>query len=153
MWIRCCILALLSTALTAGTAPANISGAWRLNVERSLWGSRPRPLGVILRIQHNEPVLTYSGVVTYSSEDARSFSFRGAIDDKPYSMERSFGNGTVVLRRIDTVTFQSVFRSADGASVETTRTTVTLDGRTLTRRIRLESRGVTSTSIEIYDRN
>jgi hypothetical protein len=153
MWIRCCTVALLSAALTSGAAPANISGAWRLSLEKTVWGARPKPLDVLLHIQHNEPALAYSGVVTYSSEDGRQFSFSGAIDGKPYHMDRSFGGGTAVLRRIDAVAFESVFRTSDGASVETTRTTVTLDGKTLTRKIRLESRGVTSTSTEIYYRN
>lgn len=151
MWIRLCAVALLS-ALAASGAPASMSGTWRLNVEKSSWGTRPKPLDVLLHIRHREPTLAYSGVVFYSSEDARPFAFSGAIDGKPHPMDRSFGTGTVILRRIDAVTFESVFRSSDGDSVETTRTTVTLDGRTLTRRIHLESRGMTSDSTEIYYR-
>ena len=141
-----------AVALAAAGPAANLSGAWRLNVERSSWGARPKPVSVNLQVDHKEPALSYSGVVVYSGEDARPFSFTGAIDGKVYAMERSFGSGTVTIRRIDPLTIESIFRSEDGKAVETTRTSLAAGGKTLTRRIRLDAAGVSSVSTEIYDR-
>jgi hypothetical protein len=145
--------AFLSVAvISAAGQSADLSGDWRLNVGRSTWGSRPKPVSVILHINHHEPSLSYSGMVIYSSEDARPFSFEGAIDGKPHPMDRSFGAGTATLHRINALTFESVFRTRDGATTETTRTSISSDRKTLTRRIRVETAGVTSTSTEVYDR-
>lgn len=130
----------------------NISGEWRLNVDKSQWGSAKRPLSVVLRIEHAEPVLKYTGWVEYTNEDTREFAFSGAIDGKPYPMARSFGNGNAVLRRIDPTTFEAVFRSNDGSYVETTRTTVGRNDRTLTRKVRLDTPEGKQSWTEIYDR-
>ena len=151
--LRWYTVAFLSAVLTLHAGDAvNVSGAWRLDLERSVWGSRPKPVSVALNIEHNEPALTYTGVVIYSGEDVRPFSFNGAIDGKPYEMNRSFGSGAVVLRRIDSVTFESIFRTKDSKWVETTRTYLMPDGKTLTRRIRLQSPNGISTSTEVYHR-
>jgi hypothetical protein len=67
-------------------------------------------------------------------------------------MDRSLGSGTAVLRRLGANELHSLFRTNDGASVETTRTTVDPDTRRLVRRIRFQSAGVTSISTEVYER-
>jgi hypothetical protein len=147
-----CAAAFLSVALAVGAGqPIDMTGTWQINLQKSDWGSRPRPVSVTLHIQHREPALTYSGMVIYSGEDARTFAFHGAVDGKAYAMDRSFGTGTAVLHRTDDHTFESVFRTQDGRSVETTRTTISRDGKTLTRSIRLQSNGQTSTSTEVYE--
>lgn len=143
----------VALGLGASEQPANLTGDWQLSVEKSDWGSRPKPVSVALHIDHKEPALTYSGVVIYSGEDTRTFSFAGAIDGKPYDMVRSFGPGTVVLRRVGVSTVESVFRTRDNTSVETTRTTLLPNGRTLTRRMRLQSPKGVSTSTEVYERH
>ena len=148
------VLAFLCMAATVNAAdPTNLTGSWRLNVDRSIWGSRPKPVSIVLEIQHNEPALTYSGVVIYSGEEARAFSFAGAVDGKRYEMVRSFGAGSVILHRIDAATFESTFSTQDGRWVETTRTGISPDGKRLMRSIRLQSPSGVSTSTEVYDRN
>lgn len=148
-----CALAVLSLSVsTAAGAVASLSGNWRLNLERSSWGTRPKPISVTLSVDHNEPVLTYSGVVVYSGEDARPFTFAGSIDGQTYPMDRSFGAGTAVVRRINALTIESVFRTPDGRCRETARTSITADGKVLTRRIRMETDGVVSVSTEVYTR-
>jgi hypothetical protein len=147
-------VAFLSFALNVAAAgqTADISGNWRLNVDRSDWGARPKPASVNLHIEHKEPALVYSGTVIYSGEDARGFSFSGAIDGKHYDMDRSFGAGTAVCRRLNASSFECVFRTGDG-TIETTRTVISANGRKLTRHIRLQAREGTSTSTEVYERN
>lgn len=146
------VVMFLAVALDASSMQANLTGNWRLNIDKSDWGTKPKPLSVVLSIEHKEPILTYSGSVMYAGEDTRDFGFFGAIDGKPYTMARSFGNGTAVLRRIDSTTFDSVFRSTDGAYTETSRTTVSRDGKTLTRKLRLQTPEGTRSWTEVYER-
>jgi hypothetical protein len=148
-----CTVTFLSFVLSVNAGVrVNLTGTWQLNPEKSVCVSCKKPLAVVLHIDHREPALTYSGVVTYAAEDSRPFSFAGAIDGKEYPMERSYGMGTAVLRRIDGVTFESVYRSKDGKTVETTRTSIAPNGKTLTRRIQAHSAGVKSSATEIYER-
>ena len=117
------ILALLAAPLRAvDPAVADLSGTWHLNVDRSTWSRGvAKPLRVILWIEHREPVLRYTGAVTYMSEEIRDFEFDGAIDRKSYPMTRSFGSGSISLSRYDTHTVDSVFRTPDKVHEERVR--------------------------------
>jgi len=152
MFRRYAFAFLFAALAVNGANPADVTGSWRLNVDRSVWGSRPKPVSVTLHIQHNEPALSYTGVVIYSGEDMRPFSFTGAIDGKQYAMDRSLGPGTAVCRRVSTAAFECVFRASAGGAVEITRTSIGADGKRLTRRVQLQSSEGNSTSTEIYDR-
>jgi len=147
------IPAFLSVALgVCAGQPANFSGRWRLNLEKSHWGSKPRPQSVNLIIEHNEPALRYRGTVTYVNEDTREFSFEGAIDGKAYSVPDAGAAGSMVLHRIDPSTFESVFRNADNTYIETARTSLSADGRLLTRQIRLRTPEGVQSWTEVYER-
>jgi hypothetical protein len=146
--------AFLSVALgVCAGQPANLSGSWHLNIEKSHWGSKVQPLSVTLIIEHQEPMLRYRGTVTHVNEDTRDFAFEGAIDGKRYSMVGSGGAGTVVLRRVDANTFESVSQNADGTYIETARTSLSRDGRLLTRQIRRRTPEGTQTWTEVYERH
>jgi hypothetical protein len=60
--------------------------------------------------------------------------------------------GTLTIRRIDPLTIQSIPRADDDNAAETTRTSLAARGKTLMRRIPLDSAGVSSVSTEIYER-
>jgi hypothetical protein len=146
--------AFLSVALGASAGqPANLSGSWHLNIEKSRWGAKVKPQSVTLLIEHREPMLQYRGTVTHVNEETRDFTFEGAIDGKPYSMVGSGGAGTIVLHRVDASTFESVFRNADGTCIETARTSLSRDGQLLTRQIRLRTPEGTQTWTEVYERH
>ncbi|HNY40482.1 MAG TPA: hypothetical protein PKJ41_08800 [Bryobacteraceae bacterium] len=132
--------------------PINLTGNWHLNVEKSKWGNVTKPHSVVLVIDHKEPVLQYQGKVTYSNEDSRDFGYSGAIDGKPYPMDRSFGTGMITVHRVDGETLESEFRSEDGRYVETARTSVSRDGNTLTRRLRLKAPESTQSWTEVYEK-
>lgn len=136
----------------AAAQPASMSGNWHLNVEKSKWGSANKPVSVVLAIEHNDPAIHYTGNVTYASEDERPFAFSGSIDGKPYPMSRSFGEGLITVSRLDTHTVQSNFRSNDGAFTETARTTLSRDGRTLTRQLRVTSPEGEKKWTEVYEK-
>ena len=143
---------LLWTATAIGAQPVDLSGDWHLNVEKSRWSEMRKPVSVVVRIQHREPSLSYSGEVLYANEDVRDFAFEGAIDGKEYPMDRSFGSGKIVMKRVDFTTVESVMKSDDGKYVESARTSVAQDGRTMTRRLRLQSPEGVKTWIEVYEK-
>jgi len=148
-------LGALMVSLAAGVATAQVislTGTWYLNVEKSQWGSMRKPASEALEIQHREPALQYHGTVTYSNEETRDFAFEGSIDGKEYAMTRSFGTGTITLRRTDPFTIESIFKTTDGAYVENARTIVSRDGKTLTRRLRTQSPEGVKTWTEIWER-
>ena len=142
----------ISWALCAEQA-GNLTGNWYLNVDKSQWGVAKRPQSVVLHIEHAEPALRYSGSVAYLNEETRDFAFEGAIDGKAYPMTRSYGTGTAVLRRLNANTFESVFRTDDGTYVETARTTLSRNGRDLTRKVHLETSEGSTTWTEVYARH
>jgi hypothetical protein len=146
--------ALLSLAVVVGAAEnANFTGTWHLDVGKSRWGSKPKPMSVELIIDHKDPALHYRGTVTESSENTRDFTFEGAIDGKEYPMAGAAGPGVAVLRRVDANTIETDFRSADGARTENTRTSLSQDGKVLTRTIREKTpEAGTKTWVEIYER-
>lgn len=139
-------------ALAADIA-GDLTGTWRLNPEKSRWGEMQKPDSVVLVIDHKEPALNYSGSTTYANEGTREFVFHGAIDGRPYPMTRSMGTGKVWLRRINPLRFESTFRGDNGLAVETAVTTISADGHTLTRQLRLTTPEKTVTWTEVYERH
>lgn len=131
---------------------ANFSGSWHLNVEKSHWGSKPKPFSVVLVIEHKDPALQYRGTVTHGDEHTRDFTFSGAIDGKEYPMSSSIGSGVAVLRRVDANTYESAFRDATGTRLETATTSLSRDGKILTRKIRQKTPEFSRTWTEIYER-
>ena len=151
------LLLLVPSLLWAGmsippSAPGELTGDWHLNVERSRWGSVSKPVSVVVHIEHSEPEISYFGQVVYANEDARDFAFQGAVDGRPYPVMRSFGTGKIVLKRLDLWSIESVTRSDCGNFVETARTTLSQDGKTLTRRLRLQAPDNVKTWTEVYER-
>ncbi len=144
--------AALSFYAMAGEIPS-LSGAWTLNVEKSRWGDKPKPKSVVVYIEHNEPALKYKGTVVDATGESRDFSLEGVIDGKPYPVVASYGEGSVVIRRVNETTIQSEFRTHDGRYVETTRTRISGDGRTLTRRIRLRGPEGSRSWTEVYEKH
>jgi hypothetical protein len=132
--------------------PADMSGVWVLNVERSTWDGVRKPLRSTIAVVHRDPRFTYSGSILYASEETRDFSFEGSIDRKPYAMTRSFGPGKITMWRADPNTVDSLFRSDDGRYEESARTRLSADGRTLTRAIRFRGPVESHRWLEVYEK-
>ena len=146
-----CLLA--SVALFADGAAPNISGTWVLNADHSRWGKHPRPTSVMLAITHQEPAFKYTGeVIKPGEEAAREFSFDGAIDGKSYPAKGSGGDGNIVFKRVDPRTIESLYTSNDGTLIEHARTSISADGKHLTRELRIKTQTGEETWTEIYDR-
>ncbi len=144
--------AAFSLYAVAGEIPS-LSGAWTLNVEKSRWGNKPKPKSVVVHIEHNEPALKYQGTVVDATGESRDFSLEGMIDGKPYPIVADYGEGLVTIRRLNDTTIRSEFRTHDGRYVETARTSISSDGRTLTRRIRLRGPDGSRSWTEVYEKH
>lgn len=150
-------IAVVAVTAVALVSPAqqvvDLSGAWHLNVEKSKWGKHPKPHSVVINVVHQEPALKYSGIaVAGNGEDTREFSFEGAIDGKEYPITGVFGDGKIVIRRVSPTTTSSAFKSNDGNVVETATTSISADGRTLRREIKVRGPEGEMSWTEIYER-
>jgi len=144
------LLTLAFSALAADVA--NMGGEWHLNVKRSKWGQKPAPQSVIIKIDHQEPKLQYSGKVVNAQENTSTFSFDGAIDGKEYSLKDDNAERKITVSRLSPVATTSTIRSADGKTEEVTTTRLSQDGKNLIRRIRLTSPEGNRAWTEVYDR-
>jgi hypothetical protein len=149
----------LALPLIVGAAFAQIpdmSGTWKLNVEKSVWGKHPKPSAATVTIEHREPSFKYSGDVAMrlgsETADHRTFSYDGVIDGKGYPVGGSAGQGTMTLKRVSDSTITSERKGPDGAVVETARTTITGDGKRLVREMKAVSPQGEISWTEIYDR-
>ena len=151
-----CPMGVTLAALVAAAASAqvaNFTGAWQLSVQKSRWGKKPKPQSVTVKVEHNEPALSYHGTVVLGDEDSRTFEFTGAIDGKECPVTGgAYGPGKVAITRVNERTTTSVFKSDSGQHVETARTVVSDDGRTLTRRMQLKGPEGTISWTEVYER-
>jgi hypothetical protein len=145
------VLCSLSPAVCMGEV-ANLTGTWRLNVEKSRWGSMKKPVSVIVEVRHEEPSLEYRGTVMYANEETRDFVFKGGIDGKRYPMTRSYGSGSIALERTSERTFNSVFETADGRYIESATTSLSSDGKVIRRTLRLKTGAVEKRWTELYER-
>lgn len=134
------------------SSQANFTGTWRLNVEKSHWSHGARPGDVVIMIETRGDQIKYRGTVIYSSEDVRIFEFDGAFDGKPYRMSRSYGDGYIRLHRVDAYTFEATSLTDNGRYSETTRTTISRDGKSLTRKVSVQSVDGNQSWTEVYNK-
>jgi len=112
----------------------NLSGTWRLNLEKSDGGGLPAPKGVMVKIVHKEPALKYSVIGTDPQGQPMNFEFDGAIDGKPYKETGPGGGGTLTYKRINDYTVEGTSTSADGKTTETFTVSASKDGKVFTRK-------------------
>ena len=144
---------LILATLCLGCAPGqDMSGTWKLNAEKSDWRGVRRPLSVVVTVEHREPILKYSGWVTYPDSPPRAFSFDGAIDGKPHPALRSYGPGSSQMRRLGWDVVGSDFRSADGRFREGAETILSADGKQMTRRLHLNGPNAREDWTKVYEK-
>lgn len=146
------VAAMLLWLAACGAKAPDLSGNWKLNVEKSHWGKVRKPTGVSLEIHHHEPALKYSGKVVDTESEGREFSFDGAIDGREYPVHGAFADGKIVFARKPDNVIASTFHSDDGLLTESAETSVSADGKNLTRRVRLKRPDSELTWTERYER-
>jgi len=130
----------------------DMSGTWKLNGDKSDWRDVRRPLSVVVTVEHREPILKYSGWVTYPDVPPRGFSFDGAIDDKPHQALGSYGPGVSHMKRLRWDSVESDFSSDDGRFREGAKTIVSADGKQMIRRLHLNSPNGREDWTEVYEK-
>lgn len=131
-----------------------MSGTWKLNIKKSKFEKNAAPHDVQLKIDHNEPSLSYSGSVTGSQEGhPDTFDFRGAIDEKIYPVKENANTGrTIKFKRKSSNAVESWSSDANNME-EYAVTTVSGDGKTLTRTMTVKHKDGTRRSwTEHYDK-
>lgn len=150
--------AVLFLAFGLSAAPvSDLSGTWHLNVAKSRWGKHPKPISSVVTIEHHEPALKYSGTLHFQDgesggEESRTFGFDGAIDGKEYPVTGNLVDGKMVFRRVSPNSITSDFKSNDGKVLETAKTTISADGKTLYRDMRAKGPNGEISWAEVYDR-
>jgi hypothetical protein len=148
----------LSFAIAVATAQVpDLSGTWLLNVQKSTWGKHPKPTSGTVVIEHHEPEFKYSGSVDVengaeTSDGQRNFFFNGAIDGKEYPVTGSTGAVKMTFRRVSPTTIVSELKASDGAVLETAKTTISADGKRLTRELKARRPDGEVSWTEVYDR-
>lgn len=151
MNVAVCLVLVQAVALPADVA--NMSGVWKLNIKKSKYEKDAAPLNVELKIEHNEPALKYSGTVQRNQESSPdTFEFQGAIDEKIYPVKENHQSGrTIKFARKSARSIESW--SSDSAMEEHAITTLSADGKTLTRRMHVKQKdGKTREWTEVYDK-
>jgi hypothetical protein len=127
-----------SAASAQAGKPANLTGTWKLNIEKSDFGNGPRATKPsIFTIEHTEPKLKFT-VAGHGTDGSRiDMSFDGAIDDKPYPFKWNNREAQLTIKRLDASTTQGVLKMQAGPrtmELENYTLTVSKDGKTLTRK-------------------
>jgi hypothetical protein len=145
---------LACTAAFVHAEVASMTGTWALNVKRSDWGKKPSPARVDLVIEHNEPAFKYRGTSQPPDERGPStFEFTGKIDSKEYPVKEGATERKARFKRLSDHVVEGVYLGPDGKTAEVTKTTVSRDGKTLEREVRIElPDGTTSRWKEIYEK-
>ena len=142
-----------SAALFAADQPANMGGTWKLNVEKSNWGKRDKPSHGDIHIEQRDPTFKYKGsVLNADGTDVRKFEFDGAIDGKSYPVSGPDGAGAVTVKRVNANTIQSHYTSSDGKVFEDATTSISKNGKELTRHVRRKGPQGETTWTEVYDK-
>jgi len=132
---------------------ANMSGVWKLNLKKSKFQKKGAPLSVELKIEHSEPALKYSGSVMANQESQPdTFEFQGGIDEKIYPVKENKKTGrTIKFARKSPQTVESW--SSDDTMEEHAFTTVSSNGKSLTRKIHVKQKdGTVREWTEVYDK-
>ena len=148
------ILALACAGVCAeNSSVANLSGTWVLDAKQSKWGNHKPPTSIVISIEHHEPALKYSGQeIKPGEEQPREFSFDGAIDGKSYPVRGPGEEGTMYFKRVNPRTVDSVFTSKDHTETDEARTSLSADGKKMTREVKAKAPGGKESWTEVYTR-
>ena len=147
--VPACIALLLVWASPLNAKVIALSGTWKFNAEKSDGDGLPIAKAVMVKAVHKEPALKYS--VTGTDAEGKPFNneFDGAIDGKPY---KETDGETTTLKRINDSTLEGTTTSADGKSTETFTTTVSKDGKVLTRKVTVKLPAREHKVLELYEK-
>ena len=145
----------LASFISSAAQVAGMSGTWFLDLSKSRWGRHAKPQSAVVKVEHHEPALKYSGTIVAASgggETTQEFSFDGAIDGKEYPAKDTVGEKRMTVQRVNASAVKSVLKAADGTIMETATTTISRDGKTMQRDIQAKGPDGDVSWTELYDR-
>jgi hypothetical protein len=114
--------------LHARPQATNLSGLWKLSIEKSEFGGAAVPRSIEVSVEHDEPSIRYSGTFIDLDGTSASFEFEAILDRSLIS-----SNGvTISATRVDSNTTRFEWKSEDTQLMETTVMTVSEDAHVLT---------------------
>jgi hypothetical protein len=129
------LLANLTAASDRKPVRKSLVGTWKLNVAKSAWGKVPAPKeNTLVVIQDDATGLKWTASGVSADGDSFSFSFEGAADGKDYPMKSSKSEAVIGFTRAYSTTgttLQAVDKM-NGSVIQTSTTTVSDDGGTMT---------------------
>jgi len=122
----------LAVAVTAFASEQSAVGTWKLNVQKSSYGTMAAP-------KFEELIITTDKAdrlewkLRGASSDGKTYmsSYNGQIDGKYHPLLDSMGNGTIAYKREGSNVSWTV-KNNTGAVIETGRSQLSADGKTLT---------------------
>jgi hypothetical protein len=149
--MRCCCF--LLTVMTLAAQSPNLTGSWTLNVEKSSWGRKAKPQSVTVNVNQSNQSLKYSGDTVDFDGKQSTYDVDVPVDGQQHPVKTSYGPGQMVVKRSNPYTITSDFHSDDGKFQETATTTVSQDGRTMTRRMHTKGPDGEASWTELYERH
>ena len=125
----------------------NLSGAWKLSLDKSDFGGGRIPRSIDVTVEHDEPSIRYSGIFTDSEGICASFEFEAILDR---SLHSSHGV-TISSKRIDDNTTEFEWTSEDKELMETTVMRASASGRVLTVKRHVEGPEGAFSCTEVYE--
>lgn len=129
---RLIVVAFVS-ALFSSALPAQLAGTWKLNVEKSQFGSSQPPKSETRTVETVGAGFKVSWNGVAADGTAIDFTMTTKLDGKPAPMAGQgmpAGAATSLVKRINANTETADVFSKDGKKLWTTRTTVSKDGKT-----------------------
>jgi len=134
------ILAVVLIVIGLWTIPVkaevlNLSGTWKLNVEKSDYGNMPKPdRSFTMKIEHSEPNLKWSYTSTDDSGNENSFEFTTAIDGEQRPYTEGPITKTQAFTRISPSVIEYVDKGIEGETAGTGTWTISKDRKVLTQK-------------------
>lgn len=149
------ILLLVNVAAASDRKPARNSfvGTWKLNLVKSAWGKIPAPKEDTLVVTQDDATgLRWTASGVSAGGDSFRFSFDGAADGKDYPMKSPNNEAVIGFTRAYTRSGRTLHAvdKKNGSVIQTSTTTVSDDGQTMT--IKFVRSGPDMTWTEVLDR-
>ena len=132
----------------------NLSGTWKLNVEKSDYGNMPKPdRSFTMKIEHSEPALKWSRTTTDDSGNENSFEFTTAIDGEQRPYTEGPVTQTQAFTRINPSVIEYVAKSTEGETIGTGTWTISKDRKVLTQKANTrDMNGQPLTVIQVFEK-
>lgn len=132
----------------------NLSGTWKLNVDKSDFGNMPTPtVIVIIKIEHKEPNIKWSTPVFDQEGNKTSSDFTTVIDGKQRPYTEGPITKTQAFTRISPSAIEYVAKSTEGETIGTGTWTISKDRKVLTQKANTrDMNGQPLTVIQVFEK-